>query len=46
MAKLFDPMKKFLDFRMKNAPEPLQKRAVAYLKAKIESILRTVVARG
>lgn len=44
MARAFDPMKKYLDSRAKKAPEVLQKKAIAYLKAKIESILRQKVA--
>lgn len=46
MARAFDPVKKYLDVRMKKAPELGQKKAVAYLKAKIESILRKKAAGG
>ncbi len=46
MARLFHPMKSYLDVRLKKAPEVGQKKAVAYLKAKIESILRQKAAGG
>jgi hypothetical protein len=46
MARAFHPMKQYLDLRIKKAETPLQKKAVAYLKAKIDSILRQKVARG
>lgn len=46
MARAFHPIKQYLDSRIKKAETPLQKKAVAYLKAKIDSILRQKVARG
>lgn len=46
MARLFDPVKKYLEVRAKKAPEVGQKKAVAYLKAKIESILRQKASGG
>jgi len=40
MARAFDPMKKHLEARAKKAPEILQKKAIDYLKNRIEAILR------
>ncbi len=46
MARLFDPVKKYLDARAKKAPEAGQKKAIGYLKAKIEAILRQKASGG
>lgn len=46
MARLFDPVKKYLEARAKKAPEAGQKKAIGYLKAKIESILRQKASGG
>lgn len=40
MAKALAPVKKHLDARTKKAPELLQKKAITYLKSRIEDILR------
>ncbi|MDQ1343478.1 MAG: hypothetical protein QG650_197 [Patescibacteria group bacterium] len=43
MARVFDPMKKYLDSRVKKTPEALRKKAILYLKARIEFLLRKKV---
>lgn len=46
MARVFHPIKQYLEIRAKKTVQPLQKKAIVYLKIKIESILRQKVAQG